>query len=239
MKNIKLILIFFLVELVFLNKVLIAQPITAMELLEASDKFRSPYDHTLFKLNILDYKDNQLNKKNSYEVYHRDGESLVSIKTGANKNNRILLSNKGMYLSVKRSSRANRITPIQRLLGQASYGDLAGMKLATDYIPVIFKYDKETIILKLSAKNKKATYTNIDLWIDKDNYQPIKANAYLASGKLYKQMSYKNVDNQLKEITYTTPDIKNKKTVMHFLNVTNKKLPKRFFSSSGMRKKIR
>lgn len=224
----KKLLIFIVFELLF-NKVVFATPTTAIELLQASDKFRSPYQYSHIYLNISDYKNNQLKKKNDYEVYHRDGESLVNIKTGVNKNNRILLSNKGMYLSVKKSSRAIRITPIQRLLGQASYGDLAGLKLANDYTAVILKQENNATVLKLTAKNKKATYSNIDLWLDKKTYQPIKANAYLASGKLYKQMVYKNSDNQLKEIIYTTPNIKNKKTIMYFSSVKNKKLPKRFF----------
>jgi outer membrane lipoprotein-sorting protein len=207
-------------------------------LLEAVDKYRSPYLSTKMDISITAYKDNSATGNDKYEVYHHNGESLVLIISGASKGNRVLLSNKGMYVAVKKSSRAIRITPIQRLLGQASYGDLASLKFSDDYNAKILREEQDTIVLELNSKSKKSTYTKIHLWIDKDKHYPIKADAYLASGKIYKIIHYSLKDNLINNITYTDPKINNKKTVMSILKIEKKKLSKRFFTSSGMKGKI-
>lgn len=210
----------------------------ADELLTATDQYRSPYRYAKLELRIDEYKQGLITKSQHYTVYHQEGESLVSVVDGANKGNRILLSHKGMFIATKNSSRAIRITPIQRLLGQASYGDLAGLHFSKNYTPSILKQTENTFILELIAKKSSATYHKIILSIDKKNQQPIDAMAYLISGKLYKKMHYEIADNLIKNITYTTKN-KHKKTVMNFLTVQNKKIPKRLLSSRGMRNTIR
>jgi hypothetical protein len=62
-----------------------------------------------------------------------------------------------MYVAPKRSSRAVRITPIQRLLGQASYGDLAGLKFSKNYTPSIIEEKDDVTVLELIAKKSSAT----------------------------------------------------------------------------------
>lgn len=224
--------------LILFSTTALASP-DALKLLELSDKYRSPYEYLKTDIAIDDYKNEKLRKTIKYQVYYRDGESLIDVKSGVNKGNRILLSKKGMFVTVKRSARAVRITPIQRILGQASYGDLAGLKLSKDYNASYLKQEQNAIQLQLTAKNKQATYTKIILWINPSDYRPIKADAYLASGKLFKQLLYKITNNQISEIIYTSPNSKNKKTIMRFLSFSSKKLPKRFFSSNSMRSKIR
>ncbi len=211
---------------------------SATQLLKNSDKYRLPYKHANLKISIDEYKKDSINKSVEYDVYYRSGESLVDIRSGASKGNRVLLSDKGMYVLVKRSSRPVRITPIQRLLGQASYGDLAGLQLSDDYNSELLKEENDTIVLKLSAKNKKATYSSINLWINKQQHYPIKAEAYLRSGKLYKKMRYIVKDNLVSDIIYTLPDVSNKKTIMQFDSIIEKKIPNRLFTSNGMRGRI-
>jgi hypothetical protein len=58
------------------------------------------------------------------------------------------------------------------------------------------------------------------------------------SGKLYKQMQYDVEGELLKTITYKGKN-KNKKTIMTFLSVKDKKIPKRLLTSRGMRNAIR
>ncbi|WXU00121.1 MAG: hypothetical protein Ctma_0832 [Catillopecten margaritatus gill symbiont] len=209
---------------------------SAMELLVKADTFRSPFTHAQLDIKIDEYKNGKIKKSRHYKVFHQDGQSLVSVLDGSDKGNRILLSHKGMFVAPKNSSRAVRITPIQRLLGQASYGDLAGLRFSENYTPTILKQAKNTITLKLIAKKSSATYHKIVLVIAQDDQRPIDAQAYLRSGKLYKKMHYNVKDDTLKSITYTS---KKQKTVMNFLGVKGKKIPKRLLTSRGMRNAIR
>ncbi|CAC9963880.1 hypothetical protein [uncultured Gammaproteobacteria bacterium] len=211
---------------------------SADELLQVADKFRSPYQYAQLDIRIDDFKNGTIKKSRNYKVYHQDGQSLVDVLDGADKGNRVLLSNKGMYVAPKRSSRAVRITPIQRLLGQASYGDLAGLKFSKNYTPSIIEEKDDVTVLELIAKKSSATYHKIILSIANDNQRPVDAKAYLVSGKLYKQMQYDVEGELLKTITYKGKN-KNKKTIMTFLSVKDKKIPKRLLTSRGMRNAIR
>ncbi len=215
-----------------------AMAMNAMELLIKVDIYRSPFLHAQLDIRIDEYKNDIIEKSQNYTVFHQDGQSLVSVLDGSDKDNRILLSNKGMFVAPKNSSRAVRITPIQRLLGQASYGDLAGLRLSKNYTPSIIEQKPNTTILELIAKKSSATYHKIILLIDSTDQRPISANAYLRSGKLYKKMHYNVKEKILNSITYTSKN-KSKKTVMNFLNITAKKIPKRLLTSQGMRNAIR
>ncbi len=225
------------IALLLFSSAAIAQ-ISPAELLSKIDKFRSPYTYAQLDIKIEDYKKDKLKKIRHYTVYHQDGQSLVSVLDGADKGNRILLSNKGMFVAPKHSSRAVRITPIQRLLGQASYGDLAGLSFSKNYTASMLKQTDKTITLALIANKSSATYHKIILLISQDDYRPISAEAYLTSGKLYKKMHYSIANKLLKNITYTSSN-QYKKTVMHFMSIQKKKLAKRFLTSKGMRHTIR
>ena len=89
------------------------------------DDARTPYDHTKLGITVMSYKDDKADKTTHYTVYTKDSDNLVMIDSGPSKGNRVLLIEKGMYLATKGSSRPVRITPMQRLMGQASFGDLA------------------------------------------------------------------------------------------------------------------
>jgi len=228
----------FKIILLFLLSPVVFAQIDAIGILKKVDAYRSPYKHSQLEIKITAYKNQQQGKTQKYRIYNQDDKSLVLILSGVDKNNRILLSDKGMFVAVKNSSRAIRITPIQRLLGQASYGDLAGLSFSQHYTPTIIDSKKDIITLELLAKKSSATYQKIILLVASDDYHPIKAVSYLASGKLYKQMIYKVKNKLVSSISYFSPKNKHKKTVMTFLSITAKKLPKRFFSSRGMRNKI-
>ena len=209
----------------------------ALHILQKVDEYRSPFAESQIDITVSSYKKDKLYKAINYIVYSKSGESLVNIKTGASKGNRVLLSKKGMYLAVKKSSRQIRITPMQRLMGQASFGDLASLQLATDYVPTIINRGKNTIKLQLIAKTKNATYQKLHLWVN-NKYAPIKADAFFASGKLFKHIKYNVKNKAVESIEYVNPQVKNKKTIMLFNKVKSKKLHKRYFTPSGMRGKI-
>jgi outer membrane lipoprotein-sorting protein len=101
---------------------------------------------------------------------------------------------------------AVRISPQQRLMGQASNGDVVTVNFERDYKAAIEA--EETITdgerkqrrsrrLKLTAANDDATYASIDLWVDADTSAPLKARFYADSGRLLKTAYYRKYQQQL------------------------------------------
>jgi outer membrane lipoprotein-sorting protein len=101
---------------------------------------------------------------------------------------------------------AVRISPQQRLMGQAANGDVVTVNFERDYKPVIEA--DETIVdgerkqrrshrLKLVAANEDATYATIELWVDADSSAPLKARFFAESGRLLKTAYYRKYQQQL------------------------------------------
>ncbi len=98
------------------------------------------------------------------------------------------------------------MSPQQRLLGQASNGDVVTVNFAKDYqASEAIEEDtkdgdqkiKHCYKLVMKAKTPDSTYDHIEMWIEVTNNHPIKARFYSDSGKLLKSAYYRNYQNQL------------------------------------------
>jgi hypothetical protein len=99
-----------------------------------------------------------------------------------------------------------RISPQQRLMGQAANGDVVTVNLAKDYDATskgseeVTDGERKTRIayhLALSAKSPSATYATIELWVDVDTSRPLRAKFYAESGRLLKTVFYRRWQNQI------------------------------------------
>lgn len=118
---------------------------------------------------------------------------LVLATAGKDKGQRVLMVDDGMWMKLPSSSRAIRITPLQRLLGQASYGDLGRMSWAHDYNAAFADTADPAAPswhLRLTAKHPGATYTKLDVEVEKGSFRPLSARYYLPSGKLLKTATF-------------------------------------------------
>lgn len=99
-----------------------------------------------------------------------------------------------------------RISPQQRLMGEASNGDVITVNFARDYRATYG--GEETIAdgerkqrrshkLLLAAATDDATYAAIELWVDAENRRPIKARFLADSGRLLKTAYYRRFQPQL------------------------------------------
>lgn len=99
-----------------------------------------------------------------------------------------------------------RISPQQRLLGQANNGDIVTVNFARDYKATLA--GEETITdgerktrrsykLALAASNDDATYAAIELWIDAETSAPLKARFFAESQRLLKTAYYRRFESQL------------------------------------------
>ena len=206
------------------------------------DAYRVPYESFMLSLNLTSFKDGKVDETARFDVYFDgDARSLVIAKEYSTKDMKILYVDENMWVHLPNTHRPIRITPIQRLMGEAANGDVARISYGQDY-------SVETIgdtvidgtscsILKLLAQKKSATYHKIILYAQKKDYKPIQAEYYLISGKHFKSAyfeRYEMVQGEpvLTKLTIQDQIRKNRKTTFEYFNIKKKKMPAKYFNKN-------
>jgi outer membrane lipoprotein-sorting protein len=110
------------------------------------------------------------------------------------KGEHLLMLGDDMWVYLPDTSRPVRITPLERLSGDASNGDVARTNYAVDYTPEYLRAERvgavECYVLNLTAKRKGATYQRILYWLRVPDGRPVRAEFYLTSGKQIKSATF-------------------------------------------------
>jgi Outer membrane lipoprotein-sorting protein len=133
--------------------------------------------------------------------------SLIRFVAPERDANKLMLKNGNDLWFYDPSSQASiRLSPQQRLLGQASNGDVVTVNLAKDYKAELLgeedTADGERVVrrsykLGLSAVSPDVTYHRVEMWVDAANSRPMKARFYSESGHLLKTAYYRKYQPQL------------------------------------------
>jgi len=106
----------------------------------------------------------------------------------------VLMLGDDFWLLMPSSQRPLRITPTQKLLGDASTGDVATLRWSEDYTAELVGEercgDQACLHLTLTAARKGVTYQRIGLWIGAVKHEPLRADLYVQSEKLAKQARF-------------------------------------------------
>lgn len=178
-----------------------AQPEKSVEeILQRADQYRLDSDAAKVVSQVLLYENGELDKTRLYTVYTRpERESLVVFKSKVEAGQKMLMLGDNYWLLMPKSRRPIRITPMQKLLGEASVGDISTLTWSEDYrgkwvqeIDLKLPMAGSVLVnqLDLTAKTSGASYQRIELWLEKGSNFPIKANMYLRSGKLAKEARF-------------------------------------------------
>lgn len=110
-----------------------AQDVTAM--LKAADHYRMSADNLQVDTLVqLFHADGTPDKERRYTVFAQAGrQSLVLMQSPAEKGQKVLMLGDDFWLLMPGSQRPLRITPMQKLLGDASTGDIATLSWSGDY----------------------------------------------------------------------------------------------------------
>jgi len=235
-----------------------AQDITQEEPLKASeaqvqqwiikaDSYRSPFTSGEFNTSLTLYKNSSKVETSKFFVQlNEQGDSRVTMLDKRSKGQKVLLTDRAMWLYIPRTRKAIRITPMQRLMGQASYGDVSSLNWQHEY-----QWDKSEITeqtineqksrcFMVKAIRKSATYRTIKLCLDSHSSRPIKADFYLASGKLMKQAAFHHSADSpeiIDQTIFTQPGKTNQYTIMHNSNYSQKTHKATLFTRQGFIKK--
>lgn len=183
------------------------------EILAASDVVRNP-DYPFGLTNtLIEYRAGKQTDTSTLSIYSKadpnSGQfrSLIRYVAPARDANKLILfSGKDLWFYDPSSKASIRMSPQQRLLGQASNGDVVTVNLAKDYQAVSAveedtqdgdRQTKHCNKLSMNASTPDATYHHIDMWIEVGNNHPVKAKFYTESGKLLKTAYYRRYEKQL------------------------------------------
>ena len=177
----------------------------ATDLLKRSDAFRNGWPSFVTHVKITNYEAGKADEEKLYEVSQKGTDkTYVEFMSPREKGRHLLMLIDDMWVYLPDTSRPVRITPLERLSGDASNGDVARTNYAADYTPSYVRTEKvgatECYVLDLTAKRKGATYQRILYWIRVEDARPVKAEFYLTSGKHIKSATfddYANFDGRL------------------------------------------
>lgn len=219
-----------------------AAPPDAAALLKQSDRVRNGWPSFVVRVKISNFESGKQDEEHLYLVSQKGAEKThVEFLSPREKGRFLLMLGDDMWIYLPDTSRPIRITPLERLTGNASNGDVARTNYAADYDATYLRSEKvgevECHVLELAAKRKGATYRKIHYWLRADTARPVKADYYLASGKLTKSATfdqYQQVEGRtlLRRITIYDQVRKNSRSVMEYLEYAPRQLPDKMFHQS-------
>lgn len=172
-----------------------ASEIDAAALLKRSDTYRNGWPAFVTHVKITNYESGKPDEEKLYEVSQKGiDKTYVEFLSPREKGRHLLMLGDDMWVYLPDTSRPVRITPLERLSGDASNGDVARTNYATDYTPVYLRSEKlgtiDCHVLELTARRKGATYQQIIYWLRTEDARPVRAEFYLTSGKHIKSATF-------------------------------------------------
>jgi len=222
----------------------------AQGILAASDAIRNPAQPFSLNVTLTQYTDGKQTDSNALQAYSRvdpnSGQfrSLIRFEAPARDVNKLMLKTGNDLWFFDPTSKASiRISPQQRLLGQASNGDVVTVNFAQGYKARIEdeedvqdgdRQTRRAYKLALTESVPDMTYNSVEMWIDKESQRPIKARFFSDSGKLLKTAFYRRYQEQLGALRPTEIVIidglnPNLVTVMRYSDFTAREIPDSWF----------
>jgi outer membrane lipoprotein-sorting protein len=207
------------------------------------DAYRTPLDSFSMDIELTSIKGSR-REVSRLTIYTKGTDRSVVEFTypTTEKGKALLMLRDAMWIYLPSASKPIRISPLQRLLGQASNGDVARTSFTTDYEATAAIADRlddrETLKLDLTAKDVSIAYKRIVLWVDAHTYAPIRSDFYVTSGKLVKRAHYREFAEMAGHKTVSRIEIEDllregEKTVMAYSNLKARENPERMFSKDS------
>ncbi len=213
--------------------------VDAEALLKRSDSFRNGWPSYVAHVKITNFESGKPDEEALYQVSQKGTDkTYVDFLSPRDKGRHLLMLNDDMWIYLPDTSRPVRITPLERLSGNASNGDIARTNYAVDYAPVYLRSERvgeeNCRVLELTAKRKGATYQRIEYWLRVEDARPVKADFYLTSGKHIKSATFDeyvpiNGRSQLHRMTLYDQIRHNSHSVLEYSGVAPREFPDKLF----------
>ena len=168
-----------------------------IDILAAADAKRGDVHGATWNLGVAE----QGGEKSQLFVQARNQNFVAEYQAPSEqKGQKILERGQNMWFISPGASRPVPISPRQKLLGAASYGDIAAQRWSTEYKTVgrheTVEDGSPAYQLDLVADSDFATYDALTLFIDKETLAVVRSEMRAANGDLLKTATYK-YDNQV------------------------------------------
>jgi outer membrane lipoprotein-sorting protein len=214
--------------------------------IKAADRFRASTENLQVETQVTVFnRDGTPDKERRYTVFTQaEHRSLVVMRSPAEAGQKLLMLGDDFWLVLPASQRPLRITPTQKLLGDASTGDIASLSWAEDYTGTLVGEEpceasppagdkaeggRTCLHLTLQSARKGLSYARIELWVGKTRYEPVRAELYVQSDKLAKTASFvmdkPATPTQVNEMVLTDQLSSHKETRVRYLSRQAKQLP--------------
>ena len=185
----------------------------AQSILAASDAVRNPAKPFGVVVTLIEYRNRKQTESNALEVYSKADKTGGQYRTlirfvdpPRDANKLMLKSGNDLWFFDPASKASIRLSPQQRLLGQAANGDVVTVDLAKDYKAELLgeeevadgeRVRRRCHKLRLIALSPDVTYHQVEMWIETGSARPVKSLFYAESGRLLKTAYYRKFLPQL------------------------------------------
>ncbi len=239
-------LLFFCLALVLFNGQAQSHAETGENILRKVDHIRAADRPMVMQVKMTYHRKNNSTDIQQIEIHSKNRNKSLILYTypPRMKGQSVLLVDNNLWIYVKGTRQPIRISARQRMLGQASTGDLAKMTFSEDYTATI--EGEETFEghacykVALTARNRDATYDKATLWVEKSTSHPIKAHLYALSGKLLKTIAYGDYQEKLgamRPMRMVIDDaiVKGESTILEYQDMIAQDTPESHFRKDYMK----
>lgn len=219
-----------------------AQASVLQQRLQAADQYRfSPHaGKTLTQ--VQEFKQGKLQKTELYAVYSKPGKgSLAVFQSPAQAGQKVLMQADNFWIFLPKTRQPLRISPLQKLIGDASVGDLANQSWHQAYQATLASaadlpepLQSGEVALWLDASAAGVSYQRILLVLSEQDNFPLRAWFYLKSGKLAKAAVFERGElaNRpwVTRMTFENSMLAGSKTVLQVTSTTVMPLEDKIFN---------
>jgi hypothetical protein len=186
---------------------------TPQDIIAAADRIRNPSQPFRLTSTLVEFVGGKPRAQDVLTVFakedpttHRFRNLVRYVEPPRDAGKMALLDNHVLWFYDPASKASVRISPQQRLIGQAAIGDILTVNLASDYtgklvgnetIQDAAHQEKNCWHLDLAAATDLATYNRVEYWIEQGTFHPIKGKFYSDSGRLLKILYYRGFSEAL------------------------------------------
>ncbi len=190
-----------------------APTMTAQQMVTEADRVRNPQQPFRLTDTLVEYRSGTARDRVVLVVYAREDKQTLQYNNlvryaepPRDAGKLVLLHGTSMWFYDPASKASVRISPQQRLLGQASDGDVVTANLARDYSSKLVgaetlqdadRNERSCWHLDMAAATPEAVYSRIEYWLEQGTFRPVKGKFYSDSGRLLKIAYFHNYQQQL------------------------------------------
>jgi Outer membrane lipoprotein-sorting protein len=225
-----------------------AQTAEVHQWLSNVDAARNAFEEAVITARATQIESGKVVGTADFDVYVKGRErGLIVFRGGKNSGRKILTSGDKMWLIVPGATNAVPITPNQRLVGGASVGDVARLRLAEDYTAVErpgteVVNGKACRVVDLTAKSPRAPFPRVVLWYDETDRLPVRLLFSLPSGKPAKEVTFTKFTKAFGKTVVAEMEVRdllakdsNTITRLEYRDVRPGKLDDKIFTPEGAR----